>query len=416
MKNFGSGNKARKGALLEFQNSGLLQEEGVPCVQAWAVVQNADDYLLFLTDYGESSSLDREKLIQNPRLLKKLGALVSKLHSSNLVHGDLHIWNLLHDNEDIFLTDLKTLRSSSSSTARLLDFGHLLSRLNPLPTELLLTLSNAYSGNIAPPEMEKAGWVRFREHQCNLDRRAKREAHGTHPAIWRIDSFDTQTIQTRTLLKDKAESPSSVHLAVLPDSSSAVYKHYRPTKRLDLRNAFGFSKALKSLFAAESLQRRNIQAAKPLACWSDSSVGSFLLLEDLSHLPRLQDSLAELSQKERRKLLQELGAFTLRLHQSGVYYRDLKPSNILVNQDASTENRFVLIDHDRNRFLRRQLRPTEAAKDLAALHVGLYKTVPARDLLFGLKQYGISILPHLEFATAARLQKRGQAMIPFLTK
>jgi len=263
--------------------------------------------------------------------------------------------------------------------------------------------------------MTEADWKRFRELQCRLDREHRREVKGWHPSIWRIEPFDRGELQLGKALKDKPRSPSCIHRATLPTGEEFALKHYQPTKRFDPRNALGSSKALYSLRAAESIARRGFRAAKPLAAWSEAGNGAFILLENLSELPRLQDALGQRTRREQRALLVELALLVRRMHRSGLWYRDLKPSNILVDQAADGADRFVLLDHDRNRFSRTEISRRKAAQDLAAIHAGLERSVHWRDLLSGLKHYGIEILPLVEDATAKRLISRGRKPIPRLT-
>lgn len=263
--------------------------------------------------------------------------------------------------------------------------------------------------------MTEADRKRFRELQHRLDREHRREVKGLHPSICRIEPFDRDKLQLGKALKDKPQSPSCIHRATLPTGEEFALKHYRLTKRFDVRNALGASKALYSLRAAESIVRRGFRAAKPLAAWSEPGNGSFLLLENLSELPRLQDALSQRTRREQRALLVELALLVRQMHRSGIWYRDLKPSNILVDRAADGADRFVLLDHDRNRFSRSEISHRKAAQDLAAIHAGLDRTVHWRDLLFGLKHYGMKILPLVEDAIAKRMISRGRKPIPRLT-
>ncbi len=172
----------------------------------------------------------------------------------------------------------------------------------------------------------------------------------------------------------------------LPGYGPAILKHYLPTKKIDPRNRFGRSKALKSFFAAESLLRRGFQAAKPLGSWSTPAKGSFLLLATCSGMP-LHKAILEVEGDERAQLLQTLAQTLRRLHRAGVAYRDLKPSNLLLHLPGTRLEDFVFVDHDRNRFLAQTVPQALALRDLAALHAGLPNAVRTSERMRALQIY-----------------------------
>ena len=115
----------------------------------------------------------------------------------------------------------------------------------------------------------------MRDHHANLDRRARRSVRGGHPRVLRedrallapvLDAADPDARFDGRLLKEG--SRSRVGRVVLGDGRGAVLKHYLPRSGADPRDRLGFSKALRSLLAAESLLRRELRAARPLAAWS----------------------------------------------------------------------------------------------------------------------------------------------------
>ena len=83
----------------------------------------------------------------------------------------------------------------------------------------------------------------------------------------------------------------------------------------------------------------------------------------------MNEVLAAAGLAEQERFLPIVARFVRRLHRFGVYYRDLKPSNLLAS--LTGDRPLVLLDHDRNRFRRLSLSPSEARRDLAALHAGI---------------------------------------------
>jgi len=424
IKNIGTGIKAKQLAKLEFTNSQRLRECGISSPKAWGICgfinpeNKCEEHFLLLEDLGSECKIGPNTIEQDPQLLAKIGGLIAQLHQTGIVHHDLHIWNILRKDDELFITDLRTMKFKSelNKAEKLADFAHLLSKIPDINQESIELLIDGYGGDFSVEELVEAGWTRFRQHHHNLDRRQRRMVKGVHPAVWTIEPINSTLINKGEALKNKPGSPSTIHKVALLNGTSAILKHYRPTKRFDLRNFFGRSKAITSYLAIESIKRRGLRAAQALAAWSEPSQGAFMLLEDLTHLPRLQDALKSKNRPAQRILLGELATFCKRMHRSGIYFRDLKPSNILVDQKAKPGQRFVLIDHDRNRFTKHPLKAQQIAKDLAALQVGLRTIVDWRDLLFGLRRYDRNLLSVVEDAIADRNQHRGHKVAARLSE
>ena len=185
---------------------------------------------------------------------------------------------------------------------------------------------------------------------------------------------------------------SSVQRVTAPDGQRMVLKHYLPTKRFDPRDRLGHSKAMRSLLAADALERRGFSVAKVLAAWSYSGRGSFLLLEDLSSLLPLHEAVVAVDGDARAALLANVADVVRRMHRSGVAYRDLKPSNVLVKMPGTAVSDLRFLDHDRNRFLRRSVPIKQAMRDLAALHAGLPPAIRASERLRALRVYDERLL------------------------
>lgn len=228
------------------------------------------------------------------------------------------------------------------------------------------------------------------------DAKARRALRGPHPEIWRIDKPSTAALEAAAASPPadclKRGRTSTVLRVTLADGTPAVLKHYLPTKRIDPRDRCGRSKAMRSLFAADALTRRGFHAVRPLGAWSVPGLGSFLLLEDHPHAVPLQEAVLQLKGAAREALLQELATTVRCLHRSGVAYRDLKPSNILVYPDAVDSARILFLDHDRNRFWRSAVPRRIALRDLAALHAGLPAQIGTSARMRALAAYDPALL------------------------
>ncbi len=226
------------------------------------------------------------------------------------------------------------------------------------------------------------------------DRAALALRRGKHPAVFRQGSAAEAVGWEELMHQAKADAflkqgkSSRVLRLVIPGIGASVLKHYLPTRKMDPRDSLGFSKAMRSLLAADALARRGLGVATPLACWSRPKEGSWLLLEDLpEHMP-LHEAVLQVEGEDRQRLLTDLAQLIWRLHQSGVAYRDLKPSNLLVKRGNNSEvHDWRFLDHDRNRFSSRDIPRRVALRDLAAVHAGLPPEVRASERMLALLSY-----------------------------
>ncbi|MCP4093738.1 MAG: hypothetical protein GY747_09850 [Planctomycetes bacterium] len=259
--------------------------------------------------------------------------------------------------------------------------------------------------SLPPADAPRADFVALRNAARAGDRAARHAIQGQHPAVWRVPPFDTSELEA--LLQRPAASSeerfgdgdalkfgnsSTVQRVTLADGRRAVLKHYLPTKRFDPRDRLGHSKAMRSLLAAEALQRRGLSVAEAWAAWSYSKQGSFLLLEDLSGLLPLHEAVIAVDGEARAALLANVADVVRRMHRSGVAYRDLKPSNVMVQMPGTSVSDLRFLDHDRNRFLKNSVPTKQAMRDLAALHAGLPPQVRASERLRALTHYDARLL------------------------
>jgi hypothetical protein len=250
-----------------------------------------------------------------------------------------------------------------------------------------------------------AAFRTLRELALVGDRAARRAVGGPHPAVWRMpqESRAALEVQITRGADEQGElgargdalklgNSSTVQRVYLADGRPAILKHYLPTRRFDPRDRYGHSKAIRSLLAAEALQRRGFHVATALAAWSRAGRGSWLLLEDLGELHPLHEAVVEVEGAARAALLTTVATVVRQLHRAGVAYRDLKPSNLLVRLPGTAAVDLRLLDHDRNRFRRQEIPRELALRDLAALHAGLPPQVRASERLAALRAYDPSLL------------------------
>jgi hypothetical protein len=247
----------------------------------------------------------------------------------------------------------------------------------------------------------KSAWAAWRRRQRGLDRLERALfapwRAGFHPAWSAHAGCDFAALERLaeagggSLLKP---GPGARVLRIKSDAAvigkdfgpTLVLKHYPPTRRADPRDACGRSKAARCVLAAHALIRRGFDVARPLAAWSGPGRGSWLLMEDLAGFVPLHRAAADCRGTAREQLLRAVAQCVRRLHASGVAFRDLKPSNLLV-REAHGRWDLALVDHDRNWFFRWPAPAALARRDVAALHAGLPPEVRAAERARALSAY-----------------------------
>ena len=169
-----------------------------------------------------------------------------------------------------------------------------------------------------------------------------------------------------------------------------------PLRRLGF--LFFASPGSRSLRGALLLQQAGIRTAPPLAaieaCGWKGLGTSYYFAETVENGKTLYVAWKELREKhsagtataKRRHLLRQLSAFVCRIHGSGIYHRDLKGSNILVQKGEGGNIDFVLIDLDRVRA-NRALRWRKRIKNL--IQICRLRHLSDRDKVFFLSEYSL---------------------------
>lgn len=156
------------------------------------------------------------------------------------------------------------------------------------------------------------------------------------------------------------------------------------------------SPAYRALKGALLLQEHGIPTAPPLAaietCRWEGLGTSYFIAETVEHgitLYRAWRQLGDacpgtIAERKRRYLLAALAAFVRRVHDSGIYHRDMKGTNILVRHDEAGGIEFVLVDVDGVRRIR-ALSRRRREKNL--IQICLFGALSNRHRILFLREY-----------------------------
>jgi tRNA A-37 threonylcarbamoyl transferase component Bud32 len=176
-----------------------------------------------------------------------------------------------------------------------------------------------------------------------------------------------------------------------PDGRNVVAK--KPLKMHPhkwLLDHFKPSKSRRSWTAAAELSRRDIPIAQPLAFFEKegdrSKLQNFFVCEHVPHdfsaremLVAFHDGATEFLGIQAEDAYRQLAGFLLRMHEHGVFFRDLAGGNILVKKNDNSELEFTLIDINRARFYNRSTPLNQRISDLTRICHKLHW--PGREFL-----------------------------------
>lgn len=145
-----------------------------------------------------------------------------------------------------------------------------------------------------------------------------------------------------------------------------------------LLDHFKPSKSRRSWVAAAELSRRGIATAQPLAFFEKegdhTKLQNFFVCEHVPHdfsaremLIAFHDGAQAFRGIEAKDAYQQLARFLLRMHEHGVFFRDLAGGNILVKKNNNNELTFTLIDINRARFYNRSTPLNQRISDLTRI-------------------------------------------------
>lgn len=164
-----------------------------------------------------------------------------------------------------------------------------------------------------------------------------------------------------------------------PDGHTVVAK--KPLKmhaHKRILDRFKPSKAHRSWIAAAELSRRGIPTAQPLAYFEKDNDKSMLqnlfVCEKVDHdfsaremLIAFRDGANQFEGIEAHDAYRQLATFLLRMHEHGVFFRDLAGGNILIKKQPDHTLAFTLIDINRARFYNRSTPLKQRISDLTRI-------------------------------------------------
>jgi tRNA A-37 threonylcarbamoyl transferase component Bud32 len=290
-------------------------------------------------------------------------AAVEHMHASGVLHGDLHLGNLLVSNGSLVVTDLQRTRCLAwlPGLLRRRELGYLAYSLGePIPEELAgarrwcsWRAQRHWRSRTRRCVLESSRFTRFEADQARGFRRR-----------------DADPEQLRAVLADlgRAERIKDRPGANLYRSGAWIVKEHRSTRA-----------ARRAWVNACGLEARGIGTARALA-WA----GRWLVMEDAGETldAWIDRCFAAAEDTAREALAGELGRLLAVLHRRGIYHADLKANNVAWQPGAAPR----LLDYGRVHFgwrigLRRRV------KNLAQLNAALPDRVDERFRQAALTHY-----------------------------
>jgi len=288
---------------------------------------------------------------------------VGDAHRRGMLHGDLHLGNLLVRDGRVVFLDLQRARFLPwiPGVLRRRELGFLAySLLDPLPAELEPV-------RFWRDRRAQRRW-RSRTQRCLRESGGFREFEHAGERGFRRGDVDPAGL---------AECLATLD-GVTPFKTSAGGRLYRRgswiAKRFD-----SAAEARRAWIGGNGLEARGFRTGTPLA-WA----GHWLVMADVGATLSdwVESDFAKSAEPERAELARALGGLLARLHRRGVYHADLKANNVVWRPGEEPR----LLDYGRVRFGARVSR-RRRVKNLAQLNAALPDAVPARLRELALAEY-----------------------------
>lgn len=343
----------------------------------WGVVK--ESYYLSEAIKSGVSLAEVADILKDERISTELVKTVIRVHSSGLLHQDLHAGNFLWDGESFFLIDLHRARllRSLSLNQRLWNLSYLFHSLRSIwdEKEHLRFLDQYFEGDSISSQKKKDYLMKIHSWMDHLQKRQwqsrtkrclkestefsiiKEEGiHYYHRRDFTLDHLKKIMEEHLSFVRGERQPglvkrSAEVLVSIIDDGESRVcmkqfcYPHFWNR----LKDYFRRSKGLKAWIAGNGLRARGIPCLKPLALiekrdWLGLKEIYFVIEADEAGLELDRYLLKRFEDFTKKRLFVKAFAQWLsRFHKMKVYHRDMKTCNILVSKSGEAWN-FNLLD------------------------------------------------------------------------
>jgi len=284
-------------------------------------------------------------------------------HRRGMLHGDLHVGNLLVRDGAVIFLDLQRARFLPwvPGVLRRRELGFFAYSLRePLPAELVSV--RAWRDR------------RARSHWRSRTRRCLRESGG----FTAFEHAGERGFRRRDADASELEAELGALRGMTPFKTSRGGELYRGGSWV-LKRFASAADARRAWVGGNGLEARGIATCTPLA-WA----GRWLVMADggATLSDWVDRDFARSTEFERDELARALGGLLARLHRRGVYHADLKANNVVWHPGEEPR----LLDYGRVHFAARVSR-RRRVKNLAQLNAALPDLVPARPRELALATY-----------------------------
>ena len=360
------------------------------------------------------------EIMKDEKISTELVKMVVRMHSSGLLHQDLHAGNFLWDGESFFLVDLHRARllRSLSLDQRLWNFAHLFHSLRSIwgegdQSKFLKAYVDGSSVHVEKPEecLKKIhSWMdRLQRRQWDSRTRrclkestefSVRKTNGMiayHRKNFPFDRLERVIANHFFLLKENPsglkKQSQEIVVSLFEDGGDQVcVKQFCYSKFSDrLKEHFRHSKGLKAWLGGNGLRVRGVSSVKPLALMEKKRrVGrteSFLIME-ASHAEEEMDCYLCRGfdgMKEKRDFIKAFACWLTALHQKRIYHQDMKACNILISKNQQGWG-FKLLDLEDVR-LNKKVDEKKLFRNLLQLNTSIPHLVTRTDRLRFFRAY-----------------------------
>jgi len=376
----------------------------------------------YLSEAIESgvSLAETADLLKDEKISSELVKAVIKVHSSGLLHQDLHAGNFLWDGVSFYLTDLHRARilKSLSLNQKLWNLAHLFHSLRLVwgEEDQVHFLGEYFMGEHISPEKKRKYLHKIHFWMDRLQRRqwqsrtkrclkestefSVKKEKGITLYLRNDLSLDRLKKVIESHLTSVREKPSDllknspeVKVSLVEDGKGKVYvKQFCYPHFWDcMKDTFRFSKGLKAWSGGNGLRVRGITSPKTLALMERKRGlalrESFLVMESSVNGLEMDRYILKGFEDVRRKRLfiKDFAKWLSHLHKKDLYHRDMKTCNILVSEKRGTWN-FHLLDLE-DILLDEKVNEKKLFKNLLQLNTSTPSLMTRTDRLRFFKAY-----------------------------